>query len=445
MMNHDIFISYSSKQKSIADGVCHYLEENGFKCWMAPRDIPVGSEYGDLIEEAIKTSKVVVLVFSQTASISKWVKGEINVAFADNKPILPFRVDKTEIKGSFRLMLNQMHWIDAFPQYADRLPELLNSVCGFLGRQPQKVSNESERLEAERKTKEAAERARLEKEKLERAEAERNAKEIAKRERLECERADTQRKTELEKANQLKVLDNPQPKPKRNLWIGIGVVAVVVLVLFLAWPKRQSLSVSGSYNGHDYVDLGLPSGIKWATYNVGATRPEGYGDYFAWGETGKKTTYSWLAYQYCNFYDDKLTKYCDKSIYGNNGFTDNLTTLQPSDDAATVNWGIGWRMPTPAQWWELKENTYSQWTRRNGVRGILFTAKNGQTLFLPSTGHRFDDKRVQRNYSGYYWSSSLSTDDPRRARGFYFTENAKYTSNFDRHYGQSIRAVYSAE
>ena len=163
-MNHDIFISYSSKQKSIADGVCHYLEENGFKCWMAPRDILVGSDYGDLIEDAIKTCKVVVLVFSQSASISKWVKGEINVAFTEDKPILPFRVDETEIKGGFRVMLNQMHWIDAFPQYADRLPDLLNSVCGFLGRQPQKVSNDRERLETERKAKEAAEKARKEQE-----------------------------------------------------------------------------------------------------------------------------------------------------------------------------------------------------------------------------------------------------------------------------------------
>lgn len=132
-MPHDIFISYSSKQKSIADGVCHYLEENGFKCWMAPRDIPVGSEYGDLIEEAIKACKVVVLVFSEAASLSKWVKGEINVAFAEDKPILPFRVDETEIKGGFRVMLNQMHWIDAFPHYSEKLPDLEKAINGIIG------------------------------------------------------------------------------------------------------------------------------------------------------------------------------------------------------------------------------------------------------------------------------------------------------------------------
>ncbi len=134
-MNHDIFISYSSKQKSIADGVCHYLEDNGFKCWMAPRDIPSGSEYGDLIDTAIITCKVVVLLFSEPASVSKWVKGEINVAFSEGKVIIPFRVDETKIVGGLRVMLNQMHWIDAYPYYAEKLPILLDSLNKILGKQ----------------------------------------------------------------------------------------------------------------------------------------------------------------------------------------------------------------------------------------------------------------------------------------------------------------------
>lgn len=150
-MNHDIFISYSSRQKSIANGVCHYLEEKGFKCWMAPRDIPVGSEYGDLIEEAIKACKVVVLVFSEAASISKWVKGEINVAFTEDKPILPFRVDDTEIKGTFRVMLNQMHWIDAFPRFTEKLPDLEKSICGILGQQITTVDHHAKKPQQKKK------------------------------------------------------------------------------------------------------------------------------------------------------------------------------------------------------------------------------------------------------------------------------------------------------
>ena len=113
--------------------MCKYLEDNNVKCWIAPRDIPVGADYGDLIEKAIKASKVVVLVFSKYASTSKWVKGEVNVAFTENKPILPFRVDETEVSGSFRVMLNQMHWINAFPNYSNSLPNLFESLKDLVG------------------------------------------------------------------------------------------------------------------------------------------------------------------------------------------------------------------------------------------------------------------------------------------------------------------------
>lgn len=133
-MNHDVFISYSSKEKNIADGVCHFLESNGVKCWIAPRDIQASSDYGDLIDEAIKSCRVVVLVYSHYSFLSKWVKGEINVAFDEGKPIAPFRIDETAVKGAFRVMLQQLHWIDAFPSYSDRLPDLLQSICGIIGR-----------------------------------------------------------------------------------------------------------------------------------------------------------------------------------------------------------------------------------------------------------------------------------------------------------------------
>ena len=97
------------------------------------------------------------------------------------------------------------------------------------------------------------------------------------------------------------------------------------------------------------VDLGLPSGLKWASCNVGATTPEGYGDYFAWGETATKKDYSWATYKHANGDKNKLTKYCTDASYGNDGFTDDKTTLDPEDDAATANWGKEWRMPTDAE------------------------------------------------------------------------------------------------
>ena len=198
-----------------------------------------------------------------------------------------------------------------------------------------------------------------------------------------------------------------------------------------------------SGDGHAYVDLGLPSGTLWATCNVGANTPEGYGDYFAWGETQPKTTYNWSTYRYCNGdYDyDQLTKYCNNSSYGYNGFTDNLTVLQTNDDAATANWGSGWCMPTRAQWEELYQNTSNTWTARNDVIGRLFTASNGHTLFLPAAGYRWYDELRYAGGSGYYWSSSLITDNPGFARYFYFNSGDYGMGNGYRSIGRSVRAV----
>ena len=206
-----------------------------------------------------------------------------------------------------------------------------------------------------------------------------------------------------------------------------------------------TLNNGGSYNGHDYVDLGLPSGTLWATCNVGANTPEGYGDYFAWGEIEPKTTYNWSTYKYANGDIDQLTKYCSNSNFGYNGFTDSLTALQPSDDAATANWGSGWCMPTADQWRELRDNTITAWTNQNGVYGRLFTALNGQSLFLPAAGGRWDDELYLGGDYGLYWSSLLDTDYPDDAWYFYFY-SGDYRMYFgNRRDGQSVRAVRSAE
>ena len=198
-------------------------------------------------------------------------------------------------------------------------------------------------------------------------------------------------------------------------------------------------------NAHDYVDLGLPSGTLWATCNVGATTPEGYGEYFAWGETQPMTYYDWSAYKYCNGAYDKLTKYCNVSDYGDNGFTDNLTTLVPGDDAATANWGSDWCMPSADQWSELRDNTNNEWTTQNGVNGRLFTASNGNSLFLPAAGSRYYHDFNFLGSRGCYWSQSLNTDHPSRAWNIYFDSFGCGTSgNDDRCNGHSVRAVRSA-
>ena len=204
---------------------------------------------------------------------------------------------------------------------------------------------------------------------------------------------------------------------------------------------------NGGNNGSsigDYVDLGLPSGLLWATRNVGANSPEDYGSYFAWGETQPKSVYNWETYKYCNGDYDRLTKYCNQSELGYNGFTDGLTTLQSGDDAAAANWGSGWRTPTAEEWEELIDNCEWTWTTHNGVNGYCVTGRNGGVLFLPAAGGRWDDELSSAGNLGYYWSSSLNTDDPLDAWGFYFNSDIRGMLDLNRDDGFSVRPVRSA-
>lgn len=133
-MNHDVFISYSSKNKTTALAICHVLEEHRIRCWMAPRDIPPGANYGDVIDEAIVSCSLFILVFSGPATLSQWVNGELNLAFTERKIIIPYRIDETPLKGAMRLILNQTHRIEAYPDAATRFGELVEAAERFLGR-----------------------------------------------------------------------------------------------------------------------------------------------------------------------------------------------------------------------------------------------------------------------------------------------------------------------
>ena len=205
--------------------------------------------------------------------------------------------------------------------------------------------------------------------------------------------------------------------------------------------NEVNLNGTGTYSGHDYVDLGLPSGTLWATCNVGATTPEGYGSYFAWGETETKTNYDWNTYKWSKGNYDQLTKYCCDTVLGYHHFTDNLTLLQTEDDAATANWGNGWCMPTDEQLQELIQSTTHVYKRLNGKGGRLFTAPNGHSLFLPFAGMHEDDNLFGKDGDGYYWSQSLDTRWSERAWMLYMGN--PIVQGIQRHCGRSVRAVRS--
>lgn len=189
---------------------------------------------------------------------------------------------------------------------------------------------------------------------------------------------------------------------------------------------------------HEYVDLGLPSGTLWATCNVGACLPEEYGDYFAWGETDSKENYSWETYKWCNGSGNTMTKYCTDSIYGS---SDGKTILEPNDDAAYVNWGPGWRMPSHDQLDELKTKCTWTWTKQNGVNGYQVTGPNGNMLFFPATGGRFDDFLSYAGSCGFYWSRTLNSGEPYGAYKMYLNSGDVGLDGDSRYIGFAVRAV----
>ena len=195
---------------------------------------------------------------------------------------------------------------------------------------------------------------------------------------------------------------------------------------------------------HEYVDLGLPSGTLWATCNVGACSPEEYGDYFAWGETTPKDYYDWSTYKWCNGGPYLLNKYCNNRDYGRvdeDGFVDDKMELDPEDDAAYVNWGPQWRMPTYNQQKELVRGCTWTWTTRNGVNGHIITGPNGNTLFLPAAGSRWYDSLNDDGKYGHYLSRSLDWQYCFNAYIIFLSSYRVDWSSSNRSSGKSVRAV----
>ena len=201
----------------------------------------------------------------------------------------------------------------------------------------------------------------------------------------------------------------------------------------------EGLEYEDHYCTPEIVDLGLS--VEWASFNLGASVPEEYGLYFAWGETEAKTKYVWATYKYCNGTQNSITKYCSDAQYGYNGFIDNLTVLSPEDDAATELLGEGWRMPTVEEWRDLINNCTWTWTTNNGVNGWMgMSDLDGYTtngIFLPAAHAKTGgiSMGTPGNY-GYYWSSSVSTGSQ------YFAYYASFDSITDvvqvRHFNRSI-------
>ncbi len=195
----------------------------------------------------------------------------------------------------------------------------------------------------------------------------------------------------------------------------------------------------GSMLDNRIVDLGLS--VKWASCNVGATQPWEYGGYYAWGETEEKSNYDWDTYKYCNGTYDSMTKYCTSSYYYY-GTVDNKTTLEASDDVASVKWGGNWRMPTRAEQHELRNNCTWKWTTLNGVNGYRVTGPNGNSIFLPAAGYRNGTVVGNQGSFGFYWSSSLYSSKSCYAYLLtFYSDRYLGDDNYLRFEGRTVRPV----
>ena len=194
---------------------------------------------------------------------------------------------------------------------------------------------------------------------------------------------------------------------------------------------------------HEWVDLGLPSGTLWATCNVGADNPEEYGNYFSWGETDPKASYDLSNYKF-NSGSGKMTKYCTISSFGSNGFTDDLTELEPTDDAATANWGKGWQMPNKAQIDELLDPAFTttEWTTLNDLIGKkIISKKNSNWIFVPAGGFIEGTSKYRAGSFGSCWSRSLIETSPRNAYDWGFTYIDFFWGGDRRYMGEMVRPV----
>ena len=220
--------------------------------------------------------------------------------------------------------------------------------------------------------------------------------------------------------------------------IASGTAIITVTTGDGAKTATCSVTVQSEFVVPDAVDMGLS--VKWASFNIGASMPEGFGAYYAWGETESRpySDYSWSSYLWCNGSENDLTKYNTNNDYG---IVDNKTVLEAEDDIARVKFGEHWRIPTDAEWTELRENCTWKWTSQSGINGYKVTATNGNSIFLPAAGYCFGSFYDDAGSYGGYWSSSLNATHPYNVLGVAIHESDVIGEEFSRYYGLSIRPV----
>lgn len=196
--------------------------------------------------------------------------------------------------------------------------------------------------------------------------------------------------------------------------------------------KKTNGQLTGSVNGHDWVDLGLPSGLKWATCNVGASVPEEFGDYYSWGEIEPKEEYTSINSLTYKVSFRKLKKF---------GIVDDSGILTKEHDVANVNWGEQWRMPTIEEYGELIDECTWNFASFNGVNGYLVTGPNKKNIFLPAAAFQQGNTIENIGDFGDYWSSTVVTELSGVSYSLGYSSKSYGRRRYARYAGRTIRPV----
>lgn len=487
---YDVFISYSRKDFDEVNAFVEMLKLRipTLDIWFDLDGIESGDEFRDKIISAIKRSKYVLFALSSNSDKSEWTRKELGFAKGKGIKIVPILlkgaqlqdmdwflfefsgvdcIDIIDTKQIDKLIKNLAKWtqkelatlppeesqkITAQPKVSsvqntdstsansDKRPPKLKSkqwlwvlaailligALGVLGwnqyeKQQEIIAKQHYQDSVRLVQKQDSIKEFLRKDSIRVAREKQRQDSITKTQTAEKKRLERMRQDSIAKAL---VLEKSIAAEKKQ-----------------AEKERKSTKTS-SYNGHEYVDLGLS--VMWATMNVGAESPEDAGDYFAWGETISKTNYDWSTYKWCNGDLESLTKY---NLRISMGSIDKKTELEESDDAANMNWGGIWRMPTDAEWTELLEQCNWAWTTINSVNGYkVMSKRNGNSIFLPAAGFLagsddLDSPLKHLGREGHYWSRSLYKEFSGFAKCLIMYSHKPNIFFSNRDCGLSVRAV----
>ena len=391
---YDVFISYSRKDFDEVEALVKQLKQAipSLTYWFDLTGIESGDDFEERIIAAIDNSAFVLFALSENSMNSPWTKDEVMYAKNTGKRVLPVLMkDAVLSDGWFLFKFGRVDCIDSANNL--QVAKLVRNLSQWT-QKPMAIWMQEMEPEHEKNN--------LAQQKLVKA-----------------------------------------PKPTWLKWTIAAVSALVLaLVLWLVWPAvsgdpaakgvpalsaeagtaetpAEPAEAPAAAPAHTWVDLGLS--VMWATCNLGATTPEAYGHYFAWGETQTPADYQWASYVH-GAAPDKLTKYCNDPAVGLGAYTDRKKVLEPADDAATTHWGKAWRMPTHKEMEELCSKCTWTWTSENGVNGYKVEAKNGNSIFLPAAGS-FGGTQVHfEGAAGFYWCSNLSQENPRYAYSLGFNQ-----------------------